>query len=88
MIQTLDIMENDIDRYLNYDRFESNLEKKDHIHDVASETMKIMDNVQKDLDDINSKILQSTSRNEEGLKSLNYENKKYKENITIDVESI
>jgi hypothetical protein len=85
MIQTLDIMEGDIDKYLNYNKLDSNLDNKDHIHETASETIKIMDNIQKDLDDINSKIIQSNYRNEEGLRSLNYENKRYKENITIDV---
>ena len=85
MIQTLDLMENDIDKYLTNIDTNSNIESRDHIYNIANETNKIVEQTQKDLDSINSKILQYTNRNDEGLRSINYKDKKSLENINLDV---
>jgi hypothetical protein len=86
MIQQLDLMEAEIDRYIAMNKSETGSSiANDHIYANASELMKSVDLVKKDLDEINSKVMQNVQNNDENLVSIPYENKRLKENINIDV---
>jgi hypothetical protein len=86
MIQQLDIMESELKKYIEVDNYETGTAKSnEHIYSTASEITNIVDNVQKELDDISSKVMHNTQKNNENLTSITYENVKLKENINIDV---
>jgi hypothetical protein len=86
MIQQLDLMDSELDKYIeidNKDSYKSN--SNENIYSNVSEITKIVDNVQKDLDEINTRMLQNNQSCEENLRTMTYESIKLKENINIDV---
>jgi hypothetical protein len=87
MIQQLDLMDAELDKYIEMDNRDSGRSKtsNDEIYTYVGEITKIVDNVQKDLDEINTRMMQNNLKSEENLRTMTYENTRMKENINIDV---
>ncbi len=85
MIKQLDLMEGEIDKYIEYERHDDSVRTNDQIYSNATEITKIIDNVQKDLDEVEGKIMQNSRMNDDNLTSIKYENTIKKEQVNIDV---
>jgi len=86
MIKQLDLMEGELDRYLEFEKSDGgNIKTNDQIYAKATEITKIIDNVQKDIDEVEGKIMQNSRMNDDNLTSIGYENTIKKEQVNIDV---
>ena len=91
IIEQLNLMEKSLDQYLDIaDNRESQgrrqqLDGRDHIYDTATDIAKTVDLIQKDIDDVNSKITEGNVLNkQENLQVMNYENVHSRESISMD----
>lgn len=88
IIEQLDIMEKNLDRYLEIadkkdNSFSNN--NRDYLYNTTSEISKTLDSVQKDVEEVENRIFQPIQKQMENLKTLTYENDKLKDNVTVDV---
>ena len=85
-------MEKSLDQYLeiadnkqNLPGRSSQLESRDHIYFTATEIANTVEAIQKDIDEVNSKISEgNVMNNEENLNVLSYENPLLRESISMD----
>jgi methyl-accepting chemotaxis protein len=88
MIEQLTIMENSLDQLLAVaDKSTSGgyYNSNESIYTAANEISKTVESVQKDIDEIDSRIIQTTKSGEENLKTLAYESTKSRDKIILDV---
>jgi len=92
IIEQLNIMEKSLDQYLEIADNKQNLpvrapqvESRDHIYFTATEIANTVEAIQKDIDEVNSKISEGNVMNkEENLNVLSYENPLLRESISMD----
>lgn len=86
MIKQLDLMESEMDRYLEYDiEGISRSKPDDQIYSNAKEISSIIDVVQKDLDEISIRLMPENKKHDNLSNSIVYEDKKLGEKINVDV---
>jgi hypothetical protein len=90
VIEQLNIMEKQIDQYLevaeknNFDKGIQS-ENRNYIYNTAIDISRSADDIQKDIDEINSKITEPIAvSKDESLNTLNYENPQIRESISLD----
>ena len=85
MIKQLELMEAEMDRFIDYDTELSGKPKPNElIYTEAKEIKTIIDSVQKDLDEISIRLMPENKKNE-NISSITYEDKKTGEVINVDV---
>jgi hypothetical protein len=89
MIEQLDIMEKNLDRYLEIadkNNLNINNNQNDNLYSVITEISKNVDVVQREINDVENKMFQNKVEKSDNLKSLNYEFDKQKDNnFALDV---